>query len=84
MFPVFRNVGKKCLCKNYRLFNLISVVTKIFEKLVTDRLIRHLEKCGLFLISSMVLSLLDQLQIFLQLRLIESLRLLVGLGLLEL
>ena len=84
VFPVFRNVGKKCLCKNYRPFNLISVASKIFEKLVTDRLIRHLEKCGLFLISSMVLSLLDQLQIFLQLCLIESLRLLVGLGLLEL
>ena len=48
MFPVFRNVGKKCLCKNYRPFNLISVASKIFEKLVTDSLIRHLEKCALF------------------------------------
>ena len=37
-----------------------------------------------FLISIMVLGLLDQLQIFLQLYLIELLGMLVGLGLLEL
>ena len=37
-----------------------------------------------FLISSMVLGLLDQLQIFSQLNLVELLGLLTGLGLLEL
>ena len=40
----------------------LSVVGKVFEKLV-NRIVDHLEKCGLF-ISSMVLGLLDQLQIF--------------------
>ena len=39
---------------------------------------------AIFLISSMILGLLDQLRIFLQLYLIELLGLLTGLGLLEL
>ena len=43
-----------------------------------------IEKCGLFLISSIVLRLLDQLQIFSHLYLIELLGHLTGLGLLEL
>ena len=43
-----------------------------------------IKKCGFFLISSMVLSLLNQLQIFLPLYLTELLGLLTGLGLLEL
>ena len=60
------------------------MVSKVFEKLVNNRLVDHLEKCGLFLISSMVVGLLDQLQIFWQLFLIELLGLLTGLGLLEL
>ena len=63
---------------------LLSVVSKVFEKLVNNRIVDHLEKCGLFLISSMVLGLLDQLQIFPQLHLIELLGLLTGLRLLEL
>ena len=41
---------------------LLSVVSKAFEKLVNNRIVDHLEKCGLF--SSMVLGLLDQLQSF--------------------
>ena len=41
-------------------------------------------KCGFFLIFSMVLGLLDQLQIFSQLNLVKLLGLLTGLGLLEL
>ena len=87
------------------------MVSKVFEKLVNNRIVDHLEKCGLFsdfqygfrssrstadlvtvvsdriartfnqsffLTSSMVLALLNQLQIFAQLYLIE----LLGLGLL--
>ena len=60
------------------------MVSKVFEKLVNNRIVDHLEKCGLFLISSMVLGLLDQLLIFSQLYLIELLGLLTGLGLLKL
>ena len=47
-------------------------------------IVDYLEKCGPFLISGMDLGLLDQLQIFCQLCLIELLGLLTNLGLLEL
>ena len=62
--PVFKNVGERSTAKNYRPVSLLSVVSKVFEKLVNNRIVDHLEKCGLFLISSMVLGLLNQLQIF--------------------
>ena len=84
MVPVLKNVGKTSTAKNYRPVNLLSVFSKFFEKLINNKIVLHLEKCGLFLISSMVLGLLDQLQIFPQLCLIELLGLLIGLGLLEL
>ena len=60
------------------------MVSKVFEKLVNNKIVHHQEKRDLFLISSMVLGLLDQLQIFSQLCLIELLEVLTGLGLLEL
>ena len=82
--PVFKNVGERSTAKNYHPVSLLSVVNKVFEKLVSNRIVDDLEKCGLFLISSMILGLLDQLQIFSQLHLIELLELLTGLGLLEL
>ena len=82
--PVFKNVGERSTAKNYCPVILLSVASKVFEKLVNNRIVDHLEKCGLFLISSMVLGLLNQLQIFWQLCLIELLGLLTGLGLLEL
>ena len=34
--------------KNYGLVSLLSVVSKVFEKLVNNRIVDHLEKCGLF------------------------------------
>ena len=46
--------------KNCHPVSLLSVVYKVFEKLVNNRLVNHLEKC-LFL---MVLGLLGQLPIF--------------------
>ena len=36
------------------------MVSKVFEKVENNRLVDLLEKCGFFLISSMVLGLLDQ------------------------
>ena len=84
MVPVFKNVGERCSAKNYRPVSLLSVVSKVFEKLVNNRIVDHLEKCGFFLILSMVLGLPDQLQLFSQLHLIELLGLLTSLGLLEL
>ena len=62
--PVFKNVGERSTAKNYHPVSLLSVVSKVFEKLVNNRIVNHLKKCGLFVISSMVLGLLDQLQIF--------------------
>ena len=62
--PVFNNVGERSTAKNYRPASLLSVVSKLFEKFVNNRIVDHLEKSDLFLISSMVLGLLDQLQTF--------------------
>ena len=62
MVTVFKNVGERSTAKNYRL-----LVSKVFNKLVNNRIVDHVEKCGLFFIFSMVLGLLDQLQIFWQL-----------------
>ena len=47
VFPVFKNVGERSTAKNYRPVSLLSVVSKVFEKLVNDRIVDHLEKCGL-------------------------------------
>ena len=46
--PVFKNVAEKSTAKNYRPVSLLSVVSKVFEKLVNNRIVDHLEKCGLF------------------------------------
>ena len=62
--PVFKNVGERSKAKNYRAVSFLSVVSKVFEKLVNNRIVDHLEKCGLFSETSMVLGLLDQQQIF--------------------
>ena len=73
---VFKNVGEKSTAKNYCPVSLLSVVSKVFEKLVNNRIVDYLEKCGLF--SDF------QLLIFSQLYLIELLGLLTGPGILEL
>ena len=46
--PVFKNVGERSTAKNYHPVSLLSVVSKVFEKLVNKRIVGHLEKCGLF------------------------------------
>ena len=84
MVPVVKNVGESSVAKNYHPVSILSVVSKVFEKLINNRIVDHLEKSGFFLISTMVLGLLYQLEIFLQLHLIELLGLLTGLGLLKL
>ena len=48
MVPVFKNVVERSTTKNYHPVSLLSVVSKVFEKLVNDRIVDHLEKCGLF------------------------------------
>ena len=47
--PVFKNVEERSTAKNYRRpVSLFSVVSKVFEELVNNRIVDHLEKCGLF------------------------------------
>ena len=46
--PVFKNVGERSTAKNYRPVSLLSVVSKVFEKLVNNMIVDHLEKCRLF------------------------------------
>ena len=45
--PVNENVGKRSTAKNYHQI-ILSVVNKVFEKHVNNRLVDHLKKCGLF------------------------------------
>ena len=68
--PVFKNAVERSTAKNYR---LLSVVSKVFEKLVNNRFIDHLVKCGHFsdfqysfsiVFQYFLYSLLDQVQIF--------------------
>ena len=44
---VFKNVAERSTAKNYRPVSLLSVV-KVFEKLVNNRIVDQIEKCGLF------------------------------------
>ena len=46
--PIFKNVGERSTAKNYHPVSLLSVISKVFEKLVNNRIVDHLEKCGLF------------------------------------
>ena len=46
--PCIQNVGEKSTSKNYCPINFLSVVSKVFEKLVNNRIFDHLEKCCLF------------------------------------
>ena len=48
VFPTFKNIGERSTAKNYRPVGLLSVVSKVFEKLVNNRIVDHLEKCVLF------------------------------------
>ena len=45
---VFKNVGERSTAKNYCPVSLFSVVRKVFEKLISNRIVDNLEKCGLF------------------------------------
>ena len=49
---VFKNLGEKSPDKNSPV-SLLAIVVKLFKKLVSNRLEDHVEKCSIFLISSM-------------------------------
>ena len=48
MVPKFENVGERSTARNYHPVSLLSVVSKVFEKLLNNRIVDHLEKCSLF------------------------------------
>ena len=48
MVPVFKNVGERSTAINYCPVSLVSVVSKVFEKLVRNRIVDQLETCGFF------------------------------------
>ena len=84
MVPVFKNVGERPTAKNYHPVSFLSVISKVFEKLVNNKIVVTKRNLAFSLISSIALGLLDQLQIFRQLCLIQLQQVLTGLGLFEL
>ena len=46
--PAFTNVGERSATKNHCPVSPLSVVSKVFQKLVNNRIINHLEKCEPF------------------------------------
>ena len=48
LFPIFKNVRERSKARNYCPISLLSVVSKVFEKPVNNRIVDHLEKCGHF------------------------------------
>ena len=48
--PVFKNVEERSTAKNYRpvSVSLLCVVSRVFKKLVNNRIVDHLKNCGLF------------------------------------
>ena len=46
--PIFKNARERSTAKNYDHVSLLSVISKVFEKLANNRFVDHLEKCGLF------------------------------------
>ena len=48
MVSLFKNVGERSNAENSRAVSLFSVVSKVFERLVDNRILDHLEKCDIF------------------------------------
>ena len=48
MVPAFKNIGGRSAASNYGPVSCLSVVSKVFERLVNNRIVDHLEKCCLF------------------------------------
>ena len=46
--PICKNVGERSIAKNYRIVSLLSVVSKVFEELLNNRIVDHLEKLAFF------------------------------------
>ena len=44
----FKSIAERSTAKNYCPISLLSLISKVFEKLVNNRIVDHLEKFGLF------------------------------------
>ena len=44
MVPVLMNVGERSTAKNYHPVSLLSVVSKVFQKLLNNKVVDYLEK----------------------------------------
>ena len=44
----FTNVEKRSTAKSYCPISLLSVASKVFERLLKNRIVDHLQKCGYF------------------------------------
>ena len=64
MVAIFKNIWEIAATKSCGTASLLFVIVKFFEKHVSNKLVHHLETLGLFLISSMVSSLLIEAYIF--------------------
>ena len=75
---------KGLLIKTTHPASLLFVVSKVFEKLVNNRIVDHLEKCGFFSDFQYGFRSSHSITDLLTVRMIELLGLLTGQGLLEL
>ena len=48
MDPVFKNVGERSAAKICCPVSILFVVSKVFEKLVNNKIVDHLETCDVF------------------------------------
>ena len=48
MVSAFKNIGERSIAKNYRPVSLLFMGSKVFEKLINNSIVDHLEKCDLF------------------------------------
>ena len=48
MVPLFKNAQEWSTAKNNHPVSLVSAASKVFEKLVNNRFVDHIQKCGLF------------------------------------
>ena len=48
MVALFKNVQERSNAKRYHPVSFLSVVNKVFEKLLNKRIVDHQEICGLF------------------------------------
>ena len=48
MVTIFKNLGERSTTKSHHHVSVLSIVGKVFGKLVNNRIVDHLEKCSLF------------------------------------